>query len=264
MPWKNTAARSTRFLSSRDVAGPFVRHQDRQRLFGEHRRIVRRKAARQEMLDQHRNVLDPIGQRGQFDRQNVKAVEKVSPEPALRNRAFQALVGCRDHADIDADIFVAADAADLVVLQHAQQPHLHVERHLADFVEEQGAVVGGFEMADAPRDGAGEAALFMAEQLGFDQFARDRAAVDRDKGGGGARRGAVQRVGDQFLASARGAGDQDRGAGLGGKAHQAPDLADRQAVAHDQVRHCQSVQLFHVNFAPLSLDGSAYRLELTI
>ncbi len=206
------------------------------------------------MPDQHRNVLDAFGERGQLDRKHVEAVEQVGAEPAFADRAFQALVGRRDQADIDADVVVAADAADLLVLEHAQQPDLHVERHLADLVEEQRAVVGGFEMADAAGDRAGKAALFMAEQFGFDQFARDRAAVDRDERGGGTLRGAVQRMRDQLLAGARRAGDQDRGIGLCREAYQAADLADRNAVAHDQVGHGLSVDLFHLA-CPISLPA---------
>src|SRR3546814_9285509 len=37
-------------------------------------------------------------------------------------------------------------------------------------------------MADAAGMGAGEAALFMPEEFGFDEFAGNRAAVDRGKG----------------------------------------------------------------------------------
>ncbi len=72
----------------------------------------------------------------------------------------------------------AADAVDLALLDRAQQLGLQPRIHLADFVEQQRAAVGLLELADAPRDGAGEGALLVAEQFGFQQVLGDRRAVD--------------------------------------------------------------------------------------
>jgi hypothetical protein len=68
------------------------------------------------------------------------------------------------------------------LFEHAQQLYLHVGRHVADLVEEERAAMGVLEAAALLVDGAGERALFMAEQLGFEQIARDRAAIDGDIG----------------------------------------------------------------------------------
>jgi hypothetical protein len=54
-------------------------------------------------------------------------------------RAFEVLVRGGDHAHVGAQRVVAADAVELAVRQHAQQARLQVERHVADFVEEQRA-----------------------------------------------------------------------------------------------------------------------------
>ena len=67
----------------------------------------------------------------------------------------------------------------------------------------------------APR--AGEGALHVAEQFRFEQFGRDRAAVDRDEGLGVARAGAVDGARQQFLAGARFALDQQRCIALRGQ-----------------------------------------------
>ena len=45
------------------------------------------------------------------------------------------------------DRSAAADRRELAVLQHAQQPGLGVQRHVADLVEEQRAAVGLLEAA---------------------------------------------------------------------------------------------------------------------
>jgi uncharacterized protein YoaH (UPF0181 family) len=76
---------------------------------------------------------------------------------------------------------VAADAVELAVRQHAQQPRLQVERHVADLVEEQRAAVGLLEAAAARGLRAGEGAALVAEELAFEQVLRDRRGVDGDE-----------------------------------------------------------------------------------
>jgi hypothetical protein len=106
----------------------------------------------------------------------------------------------------------------------AEQLHLDLFGDLADLVEEQRAAVGQLEPAGSRRHGAGEGPALVAEELAFDQTGRDRGAVDLDERGGAARRAEVQRAGDELLAGAALAGDED-GRGAGGDG--ADDLADR-------------------------------------
>ena len=72
----------------------------------------------------------------------------------------------------------AADAVDHALLDRAQQLGLQPHVHLGDFVEQQRAAGRLLELADAARHRAGEGALLVAEQLGFQQVLRDRRAVD--------------------------------------------------------------------------------------
>src|SRR5690606_22676352 len=111
------------------------------------------------------------------------------------------------------------DAADLAFLQYPQQPGLGLQGQLADLVEEQGTAVGGFHQAGTARDRAGKGALFVPEQLGFDEGFRNRRTVYRDHrrmGPGGV---LVQGAGNQLLAGAGFTADQYRG-------HGRRDLAD--------------------------------------
>ena len=122
---------------------------------------------------------------------------------------------------------LAADARHQAVLEHPQQLHLHGERHVRDFVEEQGAAVGLLEDASSGSHRTGEGASLVAEELGFKQGLRDRTTVDGDEGpflpGKGQR---VQPLGDFLLAHAGLAGD-DRMRRIGG------DLVERRLhVAH--------------------------------
>ena len=77
----------------------------------------------------------------------------------------------------------AADALELVLLQHAQQLDLRLERQLPDFVQEDGAAVGQLEAALLLLHRAGEGAALVAEQLALDERGRQRAAVHFDHHG---------------------------------------------------------------------------------
>ena len=82
-------------------------------------------------------------------------------------------MGGGDDADVDAIGRRAAQPLDLPFLEHAQQLDLHVQRQVADLVEEDRRVVGELEAADLPRQRAGEGAFLAAEQLAFDQRRRE-------------------------------------------------------------------------------------------
>ena len=57
---------------------------------------------------------------------------------------------------------------EFALLQNAQQLGLRGGVQIADFIEEDRAAVGQFELASARGDGAGERALLVAEQLAFE------------------------------------------------------------------------------------------------
>ena len=85
----------------------------------------------------------------------------------------QIAVGGADHPDVDpGHLAVGADRLDLAGLEEAEQQGLHPQRHLADFVEEDGAAVGDLQQARPVAVRVGEAALDVAEQLGFEQRCR--------------------------------------------------------------------------------------------
>ena len=91
---------------------------------------------------------------------------------------------------------------DHALLDGAQQLRLQPHVHLGDFVEQQRAAVGLLELADAARDRAGEGALLVAEQFGFQQVLRDRRAIDADERLLGAARAGVHVARQHFLAGA--------------------------------------------------------------
>ena len=56
-----------------------------------------------------------------------------------------------------------------------------IRQQLADLIEEDRSPVRQLEAADPPLGGPGERTLLVAEQLGGDQLARNRRAVDGDE-----------------------------------------------------------------------------------
>ncbi len=120
----------------------------------------------------------------------------------------EVLVRGGDHPDVDLPRLRGAERQDLALLERAQELRLQRFRQVADLVEEEAAALGLEEEARARID-AGRDARLDAEELGLEQLGRDRGAVDRQEGPGAARAAHVDRLGDQFLAGARLAKEQD-------------------------------------------------------
>ena len=121
-------------------------------------------------------------------------------KPPVRMAGFEIAVGGRDHARADADALVGADRLDFALLQRAQQLGLQIDGQVANFVEEQRALAGGFEQTLLGVLRAGKRALDVAEQLRFDQRGHQRGAIHRRKGLVLARPGKMDRARHQFLA----------------------------------------------------------------
>jgi hypothetical protein len=179
------------------------------------------------------NVAGALPERGKPDREDVEAVVQVGAEAAGLHLVVEVEVGGGDEAEVHRDLAGAADALDLLLLQHAQQPHLDGVADGRDLVQEEGASVRLLEEATLVGHGAGEAALGVAEQLRFQQRLRQCRAVDGDEGPAGAVRKVVHGAGDQLLAGARLAGDQHAGAHRRHALDQLEDARHRRRVADD-------------------------------
>ena len=108
-------------------------------------------------------------------------------------------------------VSIAADALETALLQHAQQLDLHLQRHVADLVQEQRAAFGKLEAADAGRQCAGKCAFFMAEQLAFQKIRGNGAAIHRHERMSRPARQLVNVARHHFLAGAGLAQDQHIG-----------------------------------------------------
>ena len=107
----------------------------------------------------------------------------------------------------------AADTFEAPFLERAQDLGLQRERQIADFVEEERPAVRHLELAGLARHGAGESALFVAEELGLEERLGNRRAIDGDKRRLGSRAERVQRAGEELLAGPALALEQHRRVG---------------------------------------------------
>lgn len=94
----------------------------------------------------------------------------------------EVAIGRRDHPQVDFDGAIAAQLGELAILQHMENLGLQCLRHLADFVEHDGAVLRELELADAGGGGAGGGAALAPEQLAFEEFGRQGAQLTFTKG----------------------------------------------------------------------------------
>src|SRR5213594_4982781 len=107
---------------------------------------------RAEERGEERDVLAPLGERRDADRQHLQSVEEVLAEAALGDRVLEVEVGRRDDAHVRALRLRAAERVVLLRLQEMEELRLRGMRELADLVEEERAALRAFDLAlDAPR-----------------------------------------------------------------------------------------------------------------
>src|SRR3984893_14607909 len=153
------------------------------------------------VFQQHQNVVLPFAERRNLDWVWVQPVVEVRAKCPVCNGGFQIAIRCRDYADIDLDGLRAADAFEFTFLQHPQECNLSVQRHLADFVQENGSSVRQFKSTEAALHRPGERALFVAKEFGSNQRWGKRCAVHAHEGALRTTRSLVDGAGDQFLTS---------------------------------------------------------------
>ncbi len=184
-----------------------------------------------------------------MDGDDAEPVEQILPEAALGDLLLQVLVGGSDHPHIHLDVLVAPNGGDAALLQGAQHLGLRGQRHVADLVQEEGAAVRQLELALAVLDGAGEAALHVAEELALDQLAGYGSAIHLDIGAAGSAALLVDEPRHPLLACPVPAGDEDaRIAGRHLLDHLA-DLAEGLALAD----HLHGAALGLAHFLPQHL-----------
>ena len=185
------------------------------------------------MLGKLHDVLAALPQRRESDRQDRQAMVEVLAEPPRADRLLEILAGRGDHPGVDRLAARAAEAAHGALLDHLQELGLQSLGHEPDLVEEDRAAVRGLEQAGLGLAGVGERALLEAEELRLEQGLGDGGAVDVDEGTARARPVPVHQLGQETLARAGLAQDEDRGQPARGLALVPEQPADLLAHAGD-------------------------------
>ncbi len=154
------------------------------------------------MGDKGGNVFRSFSQRRHFEADDIEPVEQIGAEVTAVDGGDEIDAGGGDEADVDGERDHAADTLHHPGFQRAEQLGLHGLRHVPDFIEKEGAGVGGFEAAGAGAGGAGEGAGFMAEHFGFEEIGGDSGAIEGDEGGCGAAAALMEELGGDVFSGA--------------------------------------------------------------
>src|ERR1700733_2249839 len=128
-----------------------------------HRFLIHPGVQPQEMLGDFRDVFRMLLERRSINPHYIDAVVKILPEGAVSDHLLEVLVGGKYQACTQRDEFVAAHAAELALLENAQELDLRREGEFADFVEEERTVGSLFEKTYSRAYRAGKSTLFVTE-----------------------------------------------------------------------------------------------------
>src|SRR3989475_9380324 len=197
-----------------------------------------------EVLDEDGQVVRPLPQRRDRDRKHIQSIEQIGAECAARDRCLEILIGGDDDAHVHRDGMTAADPFDFPLLQHAQQRDLRLGGQVADFIEENGAAVGGLEPSQASLQRAREGALFVTEELGRNEGLGYGRAVHADERLRSPSRPLVNSARDELLAGTGFAKDEDGRIGRGDLRHLDQHRSQGGGRAHDLFKHRGAIDVF--------------------
>ena len=151
----------------------------------------------QEDVREMDDVVPPLPERRHVQADDVQAMEEVFAEapvghPGRRSTFVAAMMRTSTRRAVD-----TAHRGELLFLHEPQELALHLERQLADLVQQDGAAVRPARAARLAGLGAREGALLVSEELALDQRRREGGAVDHDQWLVAAATEPVQRLGER-------------------------------------------------------------------
>src|SRR5580692_43680 len=183
------------------IPRPGVRLQSRQSLRAKRNRLpsILRANLRRKMPHQQRDILSPLPQRRQHQRKNINPVKQILPEFLLPNPSFQITMRSHYHPHIHTHRLVATNALHFSFFQHPQQLGLHGQRHIANLIEKNRAVIRLLEFPNMPAARSGERSLLMSEKFRFNQLRWNRRTVQSHKRSRGPRTAFMNRPRHQLF-----------------------------------------------------------------
>src|SRR6516165_365233 len=133
------------------------------------------------MLRQRDNVFPAFAKRRKANLNDIEPVIQIETKLALLDRVGELSVRGGHHADVHLNIAYATQPPEGLLFQNPKQLGLQHDRHLADLVQENRPAGSDLQDSRLLRARVGKGALFIAEQLAFEQRLGNGGAVERHK-----------------------------------------------------------------------------------
>src|SRR4026209_2977269 len=186
-----------------------------------------------EVTGEYRNVLPPLSQ-GRHEKGNdVEPVKQILPEAPGCDLVGKVLVGGGQHADVDSDACRSSQRLERHVLDGPQNLGLGLQRHVTDFVKQQGSSVGKLDRSFLGITGSGERALGVSEEFALDQLLWNGGAVDFHEGRPCPLAHKVKVSGDELFAGSALSVYQDAAVGRSDQSDLFAQGLGRNTVAHN-------------------------------
>src|SRR6266704_757466 len=121
-----------------------------------------------EMIDKQRNVLCPLPERRNLERDYIEPKEEIAAKCSPIDLFFQLLVGRRNHAHTASNRRVASDRLESLLFERAQNFRLHAGAHVGNLVQKKCRAIRQLELSFLCRGGPGKSAFHMAKEFRFD------------------------------------------------------------------------------------------------
>src|ERR1700685_3401468 len=129
-------------------------------------------------MHKERDILPSLAKWWYLNRKNIEPVKQILAELIVADHQRQIPMGRRDKANVNMNGLVAPQPLELMFLQRAQQLRLQLQTNVANFIQEQRAVIGNFKTAAFLHQSAGERTLLMSEQFACDKPGWNSSAIE--------------------------------------------------------------------------------------
>ena len=123
----------------------------------------------QEMVDEERDVLPSLPQRGKRNGDDVEAVVKVLSEQTRPPGLFKIPMGRREDSHVRLEGGVRSQSLKLLLLKDSEELDLSARGEVADLIEKDRAPIGLLKPADPSLEGSCESALLMSKEFAFEE-----------------------------------------------------------------------------------------------
>src|SRR5258708_33696774 len=121
------------------------------------------------MIDEQRNIACSFAKRRKPDGKNVQPVIQVHAESPFGYHLLEILICRGNYPDIDPSRLRAPESFELLLLNHAQELGLKLDRQFANFIEEKRTAIGGLKARYSMCQGSRERAPLSSTEFALDQ-----------------------------------------------------------------------------------------------